>query len=60
MAFWGAVLRYYLVDAPPTWVASASMPGVILLLSTLFFRYARVFMLHFFSGVKFDPSYSRR
>lgn len=53
------VLLYYLANDPPIWVYLAAVTAVVLVTTPLLFRYARVLMLHLFSGVKFDPSYSR-
>lgn len=53
------VLLYYLANDPPIWVYLAVVATVTVLFTPLLFRYARILMLHFFSGVKFDPSYSR-
>ena len=54
------VLLYYLANDPPTWVYLAVVAAIVIFLTPLLFRYARILMLHFFSGVSYDPSYSKR
>ncbi|MEJ8758269.1 DUF983 domain-containing protein [Pontibacter sp. H259] len=54
----GLVL-YNLAGDPPTWVYITTVASIILLLTPLLFRYARILMLHFFSGISYDPSYNK-
>ncbi|WP_345162623.1 DUF983 domain-containing protein [Pontibacter saemangeumensis] len=54
------VLLYYLANDPPMWVYLTTVAAVIILSTTLLFRYARVLMLYFFSGIKYNPDYSKR
>ena len=53
------ILLYNLAGDPPTWVYITVVAGIILLLTPLLFRYARILMLHFFSGINYDPSYNK-
>ncbi|TXK50761.1 DUF983 domain-containing protein [Pontibacter qinzhouensis] len=52
------VLLYYLAGDPPTWVYLAMVASFIFVFTPFLFRYARILMLHFFSGTKLDPTYS--
>jgi uncharacterized protein (DUF983 family) len=54
------VLLYYLADDPPMWVYLTVVSSIIILSTTLLFRYARILMLYFFSGIGYDPKYSKR
>lgn len=54
------VLLYYLANDPPIWVYLTVVSTVIILFTTLLFRYARILMLYFFSGINYDPKYSKR
>jgi uncharacterized protein (DUF983 family) len=54
------VLLYYLAHDPPTWVYLAVVATFVILLTPVLFRYARILMLHFFSGVSYNPTYSKR
>ncbi len=49
------VLLYYLANDPPTWVYLAVVTGIILISTSLLFRYARVLMLYMFGSVHYDP-----
>ncbi|MFD2245742.1 DUF983 domain-containing protein [Pontibacter ruber] len=53
------ILLYYLANDPPTWVYLAVVSACVIILTPILFRYARILMLHFFSGVKYDPSFSK-
>lgn len=53
------VLLYTLANDPPIWVYLAAVTFIVISTTPLLFRYARILMLHLFSGVKFDPSFSR-
>ncbi|HEY4651410.1 MAG TPA: DUF983 domain-containing protein [Pontibacter sp.] len=50
------LLLYNFAGDPDTWVYLAVVAGTILLLTPLLFRYARVLMLHFFSGINYNPA----
>ena len=52
------ILLFNFAGDPPTWVYISAVAGIIILLTPLLFRYARILMLHFFSGIKFDPAFS--
>jgi uncharacterized protein (DUF983 family) len=54
------VMLYYLANDPPMWVYLTVVSAIIILSTTLLFRYARILMLYFFSGIKYDPKYSKR
>jgi hypothetical protein len=54
------VLLYYLANDPPTWVYLTVVASIIVVLTPYLFRYARILMLHFFSGTKFDQRYSEQ
>jgi Na+/citrate or Na+/malate symporter len=53
------VLLYYLAHDLPIWVYLTTVATIVFLFTPLLFRYARILLLHYFSGVKFDPSYPR-
>jgi uncharacterized protein (DUF983 family) len=54
------VMLYYLANDPPMWVYLTVVSAIIILSTTLLFRYARILMLYFFSGIRYDPKYSKR
>lgn len=54
------ILLYFLANDPPTWIYISVVAFVVLLSTTLLFRYARVLMLYYFSGIKYDPSYQKQ
>ena len=54
------VLLYYLANDPPMWVYLTTVAAIVVLSTTLLFRYARVLMLHFFSGIRYDPNSANR
>ena len=53
------VLLYNLAGDPPTWVYILSVAGVVILAAPLLFRYSRILMLYFFSGIDYDPTYNK-
>ncbi|WP_114783371.1 DUF983 domain-containing protein [Botryobacter ruber] len=50
------VSLFYLADDPPAWVYLVAVASIITILTPVLFRYARMLMLYFFSGTKFDPT----
>lgn len=54
------VLLYYLASDPPTWVYLSVVAAIIFLSTPLLFRYSRILMLYFFSGVRYKPTYSEQ
>lgn len=54
------VLLYYLANDPPMWVYLTTVTTIIILSTTLLFWYARIVMLYYFSGIRYNPSYSKR
>lgn len=50
------VLLYYLANDPDVWVYIVTVAAVIIFTTPLLFRYARIIMLHFFSGVRYNPN----
>ena len=54
------VSLFYLANDPPAWVYLVVVASIVLALTPVLFRYARMLMLYFFSGTKFDSSYSTR
>jgi len=59
IVFMVGILLYNFAGDPPTWVYVTAVASIILLLTPLLFRYARILMLHFFSGISYDPSYNK-
>ncbi|NDK54568.1 DUF983 domain-containing protein [Pontibacter sp. BT213] len=53
------VLLYNLAGDPPTSVYIATVAGIVILAAPILFRLSRILMLHFFSGINYDPSYSK-
>ncbi|MER2995954.1 DUF983 domain-containing protein [Pontibacter populi] len=53
------VLLYNLAGDPPTWVYISTVAAVVVIAAPLLFRYSRVLMLHFFSGIDYNPSYNK-
>lgn len=54
------VLLYYLANDPPMWVYLTTVTTIIVLSTTLLFRYARIVMLYYFSGIRYNPAYGKR
>lgn len=52
------ILLYYLANDPPTWVYLSVVAAIVLSTTPLLFRYARILMLYFFAGVKYNPTNS--
>lgn len=59
IAFTSGVAVYVLGNDPPLWVYMLIVTSAILILVPLMFRYSRVLLLYFFSGIKYKPSTSR-
>ncbi|MBJ6116914.1 DUF983 domain-containing protein [Pontibacter sp. BT310] len=53
------VLLYNLAGDPPTWVYISTVAAVVILAAPVLFRYSRVLMLHFFSGINYNPTYNK-
>ncbi len=53
------LLLFYLAQDPPTWVYLTIVASIILLSTPLLFRYARMFMLYLFGGVRYDSRYDQ-
>ncbi len=53
------VAVFVLGNDPPLWVYLVTIITANLLSVPLMFRYARVLMLHWFSGVRYDPGAAR-
>ena len=49
---------YYLAHDPPTWVYLLVVTSALVLTVPLMFRYARVLLLYYFSGVDYQPELS--
>lgn len=49
---------FYLANNPPIWVYMTAITVLILVLTTVLFRYSRALMLYMFGGTGFDPKYS--
>jgi uncharacterized protein (DUF983 family) len=52
-------LLLYFSGDPSEWVYIGTVIGVMVLLAPLNYRYSRILFLHFFGGLKFDPSLSK-
>ncbi len=50
----------YNTGDPSIWVYVGAVTGSVILLTPLFFRYARMLMLHMFGNVSYDPEAARR
>jgi uncharacterized protein (DUF983 family) len=50
---------YFVANDPPIWVYAVVVTAVILLFTTVLFRYARVLMLYLFGSVHYDPKYDQ-
>ena len=60
IVFITGVALYYLAHDPPVWVYVAAVAAVVVVLTPLLFRYARVVMLYFFGGIRFNPGLVER
>jgi uncharacterized protein (DUF983 family) len=49
---------FYLAHDPPTWIYLLVVTIVLVLTVPLMFRYARVLLLHYFSGISYQPELS--
>jgi uncharacterized protein (DUF983 family) len=56
IVFLTGVLLYYLANDPPVWVYITTVAAIVVLLTPLLFRYARVVMLYFFGGIRYDAA----
>ncbi|WP_230680109.1 DUF983 domain-containing protein [Pontibacter rufus] len=54
------ILLFYLANDPPMWVYLAVVTTIIVLSTPVLFRYARILMLYFFGGIKYNPVDSKR
>ncbi|WP_022822566.1 DUF983 domain-containing protein [Hymenobacter norwichensis] len=54
IVFLTGMLLYYLADDPPVWVYITTVAVIVVLMTPLLFRYARVVMLYFFGGIRYD------
>ncbi|WBO83090.1 DUF983 domain-containing protein [Hymenobacter yonginensis] len=52
------VLLFYLAHDPPVWVYVTAVAVVVVALTPLLFRYARVVMLYFFGGIHYTPRFA--
>ena len=53
------ILLYNLAGDPPTWVYITTVAVIVVLAAPVLFRYSRVLMLHFFSGIDYNPAYNK-
>lgn len=60
IVFLTGVLLYYLANDPPVWVYITTVAAIVVLLTPLLFRYARVVMLYFFGGIRYDAGLLER
>lgn len=51
-----AFLVYFIFGNPPMWVYTTAIIVVVLLLFPTMFRYSRIFYLHMFGGIRYNPS----
>ncbi len=49
-------LVYFILGNPPMWVYTVAIILAVLLLFPTMFRYSRIFYLHMFGGVRYNPS----
>jgi uncharacterized protein (DUF983 family) len=56
IVFLTGVLLYYLANDPPVWVYITAVAVIVVALTPLLFRYARVVMLYFFAGIRYDST----
>lgn len=50
---------YQITNDPPFWSYTILMPGIVILLLPITFRYSRVLFLHWFGGVRYDPEWKK-
>ena len=50
---------YQISNDPPFWSYTILMPGVVILLLPITFRYSRVLFLHWFGGVSYNPDWNK-
>ncbi len=53
------VLLYYLAGDPSTLTYILTVSAIAIVTAPFSFRYSRVLMLHFFSGINYNPTYSK-
>ncbi|UOG73843.1 DUF983 domain-containing protein [Hymenobacter tibetensis] len=56
IVFFTGVALYYLANDPQVRVYVTVVATIVLALTPLLFRYARVVMLYFFGGIRYDPT----
>jgi uncharacterized protein (DUF983 family) len=56
IVFLTGVVLYYLANDPSVWVYITTVAVIVVLLTPLLFRYARVVMLYFFGGIHYDST----
>jgi len=56
IVFLTGVLLYYIANDPPVWVYITTVAAIVVGLTPLLFRYARVVMLYFFAGIRYDAT----
>jgi len=52
------ILLFYLANDPPVWVYLTVVATFIVAFTPVLFRYARILMLYFFGGIKYNAAYS--
>ena len=55
-----ALLVFWLLGDPDTWVYVTSVTGTVLVLLPVLLRYSRTLMLYLFGGTHYDPDAARR
>ncbi|WP_082883171.1 DUF983 domain-containing protein [Rufibacter roseus] len=50
---------YHFAGDPPTWVYLTVVASIVVLFTSVLFRYARVMMLYFFGSVRYDAKYQQ-
>jgi len=53
------ILLFYLANDPPVWVYLTVVATTIIISTPVLFRYARIIMLYFFGGIRYNPMYSK-
>ena len=53
------IATFVLGRDPQLWVYFAVILPALVLLTPVFFRYARVLCLYFFTGIRYDPTYGK-
>jgi uncharacterized protein (DUF983 family) len=60
LAFTTGVAVFILGSDPPLWVYMLVVTLALIILVPFMFRYSRVLLLYFFSGIKYNPQASRQ